>query len=107
MARPDASAHADEHGARGVAEAIRKQARRQAHGLSRHLRYAIVRKEAPLKAELTDSHKLLDGDDLVLGQWARHYDTVYSIDKGDTLVVQLMDNGDYLVVDVVSDTQLG
>lgn len=68
--------------------------------------YAIVEDIDPLRCDLEGSTITLDADDLVLSQHVRWYDATYGIKPKDSLVVIEMANGDFLVQDVVSDTDV-
>ena len=82
---------------------MRDHTHRQINGKVRTTEYAIVRTTDPLSAERIQGHETLTEEDLVVGQSATVYDKSEGIDVGDTLVIVLMSNGDWLVQDVLSD----
>lgn len=73
---------------------------------SRGATYATVEDVSPLRARRHDTGELVDGDELLLGQWARRYDARWGIDEGDTLICQPMDDDAVLVVEVLSETDV-
>jgi hypothetical protein len=88
-----------------LARAMRRHTHRQIDGKVRQTEYAVVVDVEPVAAERTRGHEVLDEDDLVYGQNARAYDTYDGIAVGDTLVLNLMPNGDWFVHDVLSENE--
>ena len=58
--------------------------------------YAVVVRKEPLAVERINGHERLDEDDLVFSQAVRAYDRYDGFERGDTLVLQPMNNGDWL-----------
>ncbi len=73
---------------------------------SRGAEYATVEGVNPLRARRHDTGDLVEGDELVLGQWARRYHARWGIDTGDTLIFQPMSDDAVLVVEVLSSTDV-
>lgn len=72
------------------------------HGKDGSPKYADVIDLSPLTVEMHGSNFILAEEDLVLSQWVERYDKDHGIDRGDVLIVHLMEDGDYLASDVVS-----
>lgn len=85
-----------------AAEAIRAQAQHAVKALGRSADYGIVRAIAPLQVEMSSHRLMLEADDLVVTQWVRRYDLEQGIKAGDTVLLQPMPNGDFLVTDVIA-----
>src|SRR5687767_13454112 len=92
----------------------RRAARTAARALRRHgewavtyhgfrPRYAIVRSVDPLIAEVTDSELVLDEDDLLLSQGVKQLVASDALQVGDTLLVDLMNDDDFIARDVLTD----
>lgn len=92
-------------GRRQLARAIDQHTDGAARSLGQRREYATVRGIAPLQIEMHGSGLLLDEDDLVISQWVRRYDYDIEIEVGDTVVVDHLPNDDFLVADVVTDTE--
>ena len=86
-----------------LARAIRRHAHRQIDGKVRTLEYGVVVRKEPLAVERIAGHERLDDDDLVFSQTVRAYERYDGFKINDTLVLQLMGNGDWLVLSVLSD----
>jgi hypothetical protein len=82
---------------------LRKHAKRSIDHHVREVKYAQVTDIDPLMATLHDDDLDLDDDDLVLGAAAKKWDADVGIEPGDTLALQQMSNGDWLVLEVVSE----
>lgn len=66
--------------------------------------YAVVTSADPLEVELTKRRgDVLTDDELSLGHSVRQYHEDYGLDEGDTLVLHLGDDDDYVAVDVLHD----
>lgn len=75
-----------------------------AQGQSRF--YAQVRRINPLQIELLDKRVTVSEENLVVTQWVRRYEYEHGLGIGDTVVVDRMPNGDFLVSDVVSTNEV-
>jgi hypothetical protein len=90
-----------------LARALRRQSDRVQRQRTRHPEYAVVRSTTPLAAELTEGRmRVTAGEDLILGQWVKRYHASHGLKRGDTLLVQLMSNGEWCATEVISTTRL-
>lgn len=87
-----------------VAKAIRDQDKQTADYGVREVEFADVRQVSPLLLELHDANIELEEEDLILSQNVKSYDNGTGILAGDTLAVKRMRDGNFLVLDVFSDT---
>lgn len=98
---------AGEHPYTRAARAISARAARQARAERRESQYADVLRIDPLRARRHDTDEIVDeGDDLVLGQWARTYHAQVGITTDDTLVFHPMPDDTIVVVEVLSDADV-
>jgi hypothetical protein len=65
--------------------------------------FAVVLRLNPLQVEFTESRLVLDDDDLTIAQSVRKYDLDHGLKVGDTVLVQPVGDGDYVIVAVVSE----
>lgn len=95
----------DQHVKR-LAKAVRRHSRTVAQREDRHPRYAEILSLTPIKAQINEANldPIEEDNDLVIGQWVRYYDRKYGLAVGDTLVLHLMSDHDFLAVEVISDT---
>lgn len=89
-----------------TAQAIRRAAAQQASLGARPIRQASVLNAAPLQAELLDTRMILDDEDLLLVESVRVFDLSFGFQEGDTLLVQQQPNDEFLVVGVLTDTDI-
>jgi hypothetical protein len=64
---------------------------------------------SPLKVDLFESRITLEDDELVMTQWMRHYDHLYGLAVGDTVVIARKHTGGeihWVVTDVLSDNDI-
>jgi len=87
-----------------VAKAIRDQDKQTADYGVREVEFADVRQLSPLLLELHDANIQLEEEDLILSQDFKVYDDATGLAVGDTVAVKQMRGGDFLVLDVFSDT---
>jgi hypothetical protein len=89
-----------------LARAIRDHAMRNAVEHSRNLQKAIVLTVGPLTVELAAHDILVDEESLLLGAWPRLFDRLWGIAVGDTVLLEELDDGDWYLLDVVSQSDL-
>lgn len=81
---------------------------RHTHGMIHQnvakMQKALVVDDEPLTVELLNSDIRIDEDHLLLGSWSRYYDSRYTIDVGDALIVTPLNDsdGDWFVSDVLA-----
>lgn len=89
---------------REAARALRSHAKRTVDVLGpQPPKYAIVMQIDPLVVELTDHRIQLTDEEIVLTQSARKYDLEHGIQEGDTVLMVLVGNGDWVLSGVVSE----
>lgn len=86
---------------RRLARAIGGHAERSV-SQNEHRFYARVMRVSPLGIELLGRRVTLAEENIVITQWVRRYEYEHGLGIGDTVVVDRMPNGDFLVSDVVS-----
>jgi hypothetical protein len=91
---------------REVARAVRDHVRRGVGVHGQKLVKGLVRNLSPLQVELTSNDLILEEDSLLLGAWPRYFDKLFGIVEGDTFVLVQMDDGDWYVLDVISQSNL-
>jgi hypothetical protein len=64
--------------------------------------YARVMKLNPLGIEVLDKRVTISEENILITQWVRRYEYEHGLGIGDTVVVDRMPTGDFLVSDVVS-----
>ena len=68
--------------------------------------FGTVHDTDPWEVELHDASVMLHEDDLTISRWVEQYDHWKGVDVDDTVVLVEMEDGDYVVVDVVTDGAL-
>lgn len=86
-----------------LAGAVRKHGERQLRFHAKEPQLAVVRRLTPLQVELVSANLVLDDEDLTLTQSVRRYESNYGLKVGDTVVVQPVSSGEWVVSSVVSD----
>jgi hypothetical protein len=77
-----------------------------AHGSRFYKALVLTIAPADLTVELSANDVVIEADHLLLGAWPRWFDKVYGLKKGDTLIVTPLDDGDWFVFDVISQSDL-
>lgn len=92
---------------------MREMAREEVRSRVPGSRYFTVLDTSPLRIEDTESDLVLEeGDqDLELEQWVKHYDSLYGLVVGDTLVCHPIGtdgqgNGSWVATGVISETDV-
>lgn len=88
-----------------LARAIREHTRNGVSKLGHKLVKATVTRINPLGVELMRSDIVIDEEHLLLSGWLRHFDSRWGIEVGDTLLMSQLDDGDWYVLDVVSQEE--
>lgn len=94
--------------ARKMADAFRAAAERHSERQGPGRWRATVTRWASaddFELDLHGSDLTLDEQDVTLGQTVRRYDADTGIDEGDALILVELDEGDFVAVDVESDTE--
>lgn len=91
------------HATRHVARSIRSFNDRVAKDRESRPIFGTVLDIDPWEVELHGSSVVLHADDLTLGRWVEQYHHWNGVEVEDTVVLSEMDDGDYVVVDIVTD----
>ena len=92
--------------ARIVARAIRRGAQRHSERKGRSVSRAVITALDPLELDLLGSDMALDADDVDFSQEVERYDASEGLNVGDTLSLIEVEEGDWIAVGVVSDTEV-
>lgn len=92
--------------ARIVAHAIRRGAQRHSERKGNPVSRARIVSLDPLSLDLLGSDMTLDDDDVDLSQEVARYDASEGLEVGDTLTLMEVEEGDWVAVGVVSDTEV-
>lgn len=92
--------------ARIVAHAIRRGAQRHSERKGHPVSRAIILSLDPLELDLLGSDMTLNDDDVDFSQEVERYDASEGLNVGDTLSLIEVEEGDWIAVGVISDTEV-
>lgn len=91
---------------RHLARAVREHSRGAVSKLGQKIVKGAVVQESPLAVELFANDVIIHADFLILGAWPRYFDRIFGIKLNDTLLLTRLDDGDWYVIDVLSQSDL-
>jgi hypothetical protein len=94
------------HSARILARAIRHGAQRHSERKGHPVSRAVITSLDPLALDLLGSDMTLGDDDVDFSQEVERYDASEGLNVGDTLTLMEVQEGDWIAVGVVSDTEV-
>lgn len=91
--------------AKALARAVRRHSQGAVRAHGQRIVKGLVAQLDPMVVSLVDHEVEIESDHLLLGVNARFFDAQYGIEEDDTLLLSRLDDGDWFVLDVISEAE--